>query len=202
MPQLYGKKTSDGLPKALECTDDGMLKVDTELTATIDPTGLASEATAGDIKTAVEALAGATPDTVSGDLASMSADLGTIQADLATVKADIILIKADVAKLPQKVQLHAAIDFSSASDKTIIAAPGSGNRIRLTRLSLSSGSDPQVNVEVALKTGSTTIETVKGAAMVFDYPEHRNLGTNEAFVVQATTADRVIGGVDYYVEAV
>ena len=57
MAQLYGKKTSDGLPKALECTDDGMLKVDTELTATIDPTGLASEATAGDIKTAVEALA-------------------------------------------------------------------------------------------------------------------------------------------------
>jgi len=67
---------------------------------------------------------------------------------------------------------------------------------------LSSGSDPQVNVEIALKTGSTTIETVKGAAMVFDYPEHRNLGTNEAFVVQCTTADRVIGGVDYYIEAV
>jgi hypothetical protein len=63
------------------------------------------------------------------------------------------------------------------------------------------GSNPQVNVEVALKTGSTTIETVKGSAMVFDYPEHRNLGTNEAFVVQCTSADRVIGGVDYYVEA-
>lgn len=152
MAQLYAKKTSDGLPKALECTDDGMLKVDTELTATIDPTGLASETT--------------------------------------------------LAKLTQKVQLHANINFSTASDQTIIAAPGSGNRIRLTRLSLSSGSDPQVNVEVALKTGSTTIETVKGAAMVFDYPEHRNLGPNEAFVVQCTTADRVIGGVDYYVEAV
>jgi hypothetical protein len=131
----------------------------------------------------------------------MSADLGIIQTDIAAVKADIILIKTDVAKLPQKDQLHAAIDFSSASDKTIIAAPVAGNRIRLTRLSLSSGSDPQVNVEVALKTGSTTIETVKGAAMVFDYPEHRNLGTNEAFVVQCTSADRVIGGVDYYVEA-
>ena len=152
MAQLYGKKTSDGLPKALECTDDGMLKVDTELTATIDPTGLASETT--------------------------------------------------LAKLTQKVQLHAAIDFSSASDKTIIAAPGSGNRIRLTRLSLSSGSNPQVNVEIALKSGTTTIETVRGDAMVFDYPEHRNLGINEAFVVQATTSDRVIGGVDYYVEAV
>ena len=101
-----------------------------------------------------------------------------------------------------KVQSHVAIDFSNASAQTIIAAPGASNRIRLTRLSLSSGSDPQVNVEVALKTGSTTIETVKGAAMVFDYPEHRNLDTNEAFVVQATTADRIIGGVDYYLEAV
>lgn len=47
MAQLYGKKTSDGLPKALECTDDGQLKVDTELTATIDPAGLATEATLG-----------------------------------------------------------------------------------------------------------------------------------------------------------
>ena len=163
---------------------------------------LAKESTLGSVKTAVEALAGATPDTASGDLASMSADLGTIQADIAAVKADIILIKTDVAKLPQKDQLHANINFSDASAQTIIAAPGSGNRIRLTRLSLSSGSNPQVNVEIALKSGTTTIETVRGDAMVFDYPEHRNLGTNEAFVVQCTTADRVIGGVDYYIEAV
>lgn len=99
MAQLYAKKTSDGLPKALECTDDGMLKVDMELTATIDPTGLATEATAGDIKTAVETLAVATPDTISGDLASMSADLDTIQADLAAVKADIALMKTDLAAI-------------------------------------------------------------------------------------------------------
>lgn len=121
---------------------------------------------------------GTTPDTAAGDFSDIS------------------------AKLTQKVQLHANIDFSSASAQTIIAAPGAGNRIRLTRLSLSSGSNPQVNVEIALKSGATTIETVRGDAMVFDYPEHRNLGTNEAFVVQATTADRVIGGVDYYIEAV
>jgi len=99
MAQLYAKKTSDGLPKALECTDEGLLKVDAELTATIDPTGLATEATAGDIKTAVEALAAATPDTAADDLASMSADLGTIQADIATVKADIALMKTDLAAI-------------------------------------------------------------------------------------------------------
>ena len=121
---------------------------------------------------------GATPDTAAGDFSDIS------------------------AKLTQKVQLHANIDFSSASAQTIIAAPGAGNRIRLTRLSLSSGSNPQVNVEIALKSGATTIETVRGDAMVFDYPEHRNLDTNEAFVVQATAADRIIGGVDYYIEAV
>lgn len=135
-------------------------------------------------------------------LGGMATNLGTVQTDLATVKADIALMKADLAKILEKVQLHTNIDFSSASAQTIIAAPGTGNRIRLTRLSLSSGSTPQVNVEIALKSGSTAIETVKGDAMVFDYPEHRNLGTNEAFVLQATTADRVIGGVDYYVEAV
>jgi len=163
---------------------------------------LAKESTLGSIKTAAESLAVATPDTAAGDLASMSADLGTVQTDLATVKADIALMKADLAKKLEKLQLHVAIDFSSASAQTIIDAPVAGNRIRLTRLSLISGSDPQVNVEIALKSGTTTIETVKGDAMVFDYPEHRNLGTDEAFVVQCTTADRVIGGVDYYVEAV
>jgi hypothetical protein len=177
MAQLYAKKTSDGRPKALECTDEGLLKVDTELTATIDPAGLATEATLADL-------------------------LGTVRTDLATVKEDIALMKADLAKILEKVQLHVAIDFSSASAQTIIAAPGEGTRIRLTRLSLSSGGTPQVNVEIEMRSGASPIETVKGDAMVFDYPEHRNLGTNEAFVVQCTTADRVIGGVDYYVEAV
>ena len=94
MAQLYGKKTSDGLPKALECTDDGLLKVDTELTATIDPAGLATEATIADVKTAVEALAVATPDTAAGDLASMAADLGTVKADIALMKADLAAILA------------------------------------------------------------------------------------------------------------
>ena len=65
----------------------------------IYPVNLATEATADDIKTAVEALAVATPDTAAGDLASMSADLGTMQTDLATVTADIALMKADLAAI-------------------------------------------------------------------------------------------------------
>jgi len=103
---------------------------------------------------------------------------------------------------PQKEQTHVNIDFSDATAQEIIAAPAAGNRIRLTRLSLMSGSTPQINVEIELRSGATPIETVKGDAMVFDYPEHRNLGDSEAFIIKCTTADRVIGGVDYYVEAV
>lgn len=58
-------------------------EVDTELTATIDPAGLATELTLEDIKTATEALADATPDTAAGDFASMVADLDSIDSKLA-----------------------------------------------------------------------------------------------------------------------
>ena len=128
--RIFGTK-SDGTEKSIAVNDDGEIKI-AEITASIDPTGLATqttlaavlakiiaapsteakqdlilaalgliatEATAGDIKTAVEALAAATPDTAAGDLASMSADLGTIQADIATVKADIALMKTDLAAI-------------------------------------------------------------------------------------------------------
>jgi hypothetical protein len=108
----------------------------------------------------------------------------------------------EVAEVTKKVQLHANIDFSSASAQTIIAAPGAGYRIRICQLLVMSGVATPVNSEVAIKSGSTPIKTVKGASIALDFPEHCNLGTNEALVLQATTADRVIGGVDYYLEAV
>jgi len=164
MAQLYLKKRSDGLPKAVEGTDDGEIYVNVD--AQTPPTTL---------------------------------PLPTGAATSALQTAGNVSLAAIATK---KVQLHAKIDFSSASAQTIIAAPGAGNRIRLTRLSMSSGGTPQVNVEIDMKSGANSIETVKGSVMAFDYPEHRNLGTNEAFIVQCTTADRVIGGVDYYVEAV
>jgi hypothetical protein len=69
-------------------------EVDTEISATLDPTGIATEVTLEDIKTAAEALAVATPDTAAGDLASMSADIGTMQADIALMKADLAAILA------------------------------------------------------------------------------------------------------------
>jgi hypothetical protein len=65
-----------------------------------------------------------------------------------------------------------------------------------------SGASTPVNSEVAIKSGSTIIKTVKGASIALDFPEHCNLGTDEALVLLPTTADRIVGGVDYYVEAV
>ncbi|DBA35197.1 TPA_asm: hypothetical protein vir525_00055 [Caudoviricetes sp. vir525] len=70
----------------------GKVQCDTELTITGE--GLATETTISDVKTAVEALAVATPDTAAGDLASISADLGTVQADIALMKADLAAILA------------------------------------------------------------------------------------------------------------
>jgi len=164
MAQLYLKKRSDGLPKAVEGTDDGEIYVNVDAqtppTTLPLPTGAATSAlqTAGN-------------------------------ASLAAIAAE-------------KVQLHANIDFSSASAQTIIAAPAAGNRIRICQLLLMSGATSPVNSEVAIKSGSTTIKTVKGICVALDFPEHCNLGTAEALVLQATTTDRVVGGVDYYVEAV
>ena len=97
MAQLYAKKTSDGLPKALECTDEGLLKVDTELTASIDPAGLATEATAGDIKTAVEVLAVVTPDTAAGDLADINAASASIDGKLPALVGGKIPVDASVS---------------------------------------------------------------------------------------------------------
>ena len=92
----------------------------------IYPVNLATEATAGDIKTAVEALAGATPDTAAGDLADINAASASIdgklpalvggkipvdasvsidpaglatEATLGTMQADIALMKADLAAI-------------------------------------------------------------------------------------------------------
>ncbi|HWQ20860.1 MAG TPA: hypothetical protein VN455_13850 [Methanotrichaceae archaeon] len=109
-----------------------------------------------------------------------------------TVSAGIMQVSA------QKVLTHVNIDFSSASAQTIIAAPATGNRIRIAALELMA----LTNVEVAMISGSTTLGTYRGVAMVPNCSDHINLGTAEAFKLDATTADRITGRVSYYVEAV
>lgn len=155
MAQLYAKKTSDGRPKPLECTDDGMLKVDTELTATIDPAGLATEATladllakiiaapsteakqdliltalgliateatAGDIKTATEALAA---------LISAGIDVDKMSKGAVTVAHSAITETATSAEIDCRGYNSLLVHFvSDASDKTwtisVLGAMGSG----------------------------------------------------------------------------
>lgn len=100
---IYGR-TAGGALVAMQVTADGLLKVDTELTATINPAGLATEQGLDDI------------------LAKLTSDPST--ATLQT-SGNASLTNID-GKLSKVVQLHANIDFSSASAQTIIAAPGAG----------------------------------------------------------------------------
>jgi hypothetical protein len=91
-----------------------------------------------------------------------------------------------------------AINIESVDAQTIIAAPGVGNRIRVCSLFYSSVG----NVTVALKSGSTTIGTVYGAAFAKDWIHPLKLEANEAFVMQAATADQIYGQVCYWVESI
>jgi len=102
---------ADGLPKYIASTGagsdvdpillrravDGMGEVQANPTANTLLARIKSlEDKLADVKTAIEALAVATPDTVAGDLASMSVDLGTIQADIATVASNSEITPATV----------------------------------------------------------------------------------------------------------
>jgi len=223
---ILGKNPDTGAYEVVS-VKGGKLQIDSELTVDIDPTGLATQATLSDILAKLSSDP-ATQTTLAAILAKIIAAPATeakqtaLQALIGEVQASPtentvldrlkdLLTGISLATgantigkvgVNRSVQLHANIDFSSASAQTIIAAPAAGNRIRLCQLVLISGAASPVNSEVAIKSGSTTIKTVKGSSVVLDFPEHCNLGTAEALVLQATTADRVIGGVDYYVEAV
>ena len=120
----------------------------------------------------------------------------TIRQNIQSILDTLLLM------LGKKAQLHANIDFSTVDAQTIIAAPGASNRIRICHLLIMTTASTADNSEVLIKSGSTTIKTVVGPVVALDFSEHCNLGTNEALVLKAEAADRVVGGVDYYIEAV
>lgn len=91
-----------------------------------------------------------------------------------------------------------AISITSSDAQTIITAPGVGNRIRICSLFFSAAT----NVTVALKSGSTTIGTAYGMAFAKDWIHPLKLEANEAFVMQATTADQIYGQVCYWIESI
>lgn len=121
---------------------------------------------------------------------------------MVTIRQNIQSILDTLLTFNRVVQSHANIDFSSSDAQTIIAAPGEGYRIRLCNLLIMTTASTADNSEVLIKSGSTTIKTVVGPVAALDFSEHCNLGTNEALVLKAGAADRVVGGVDYYIEAV
>lgn len=119
-----------------------------------------------------------------------------------TVGGDLVPLMVDddgkISSIDPPSLSHVAIDFSSGPAQTIVPAPGAGKRIRITSIVLTS----LANVEVAVKSGSTTIMTLQFSAIELSPNIPINLGTNEALVLDAVSADRITGGVSYYVEDV
>ena len=139
-----------------------------------------------------------TPDIPPG--AATSAKQDSILAKLPTLVGGKIPVEATVtasATVAPVVTTSVNIDFSSSSEQTIIAAPSAGYRIWIYAIELSA----LVNVEVAVKDGSTTIRTYRGLS-ISGPAAPISLTAATALKMQATTADRITGGVSYAVVAV
>ncbi len=97
-------------------------------------------------------------------------------------------------------QFNVAIDFTSTDVQEIISAPGADRRIRISQLMLSSAADLPDTFEVDLIAGTNVIRRVVGVGFVFDFFDPLVLGYNQSFSLQTTDANRVVGGVTYYIE--
>jgi len=98
----------------------------------------------------------------------------------------------------QPVLAHVNIDFASESEQELIEAPAAGHRIRLAALEMIA----LENVEVTIKSGSTTLGTYRGMGIVPNTAIPINLAEAEALVIQATSDVRITGRCSYYEEAV
>jgi hypothetical protein len=93
---------------------------------------------------------------------------------------------------PEIVSLN--VDFSSAAEQTLVAAQGAGKVIWVYGLEFSALD----NIEIAVKNGATTVRTYRGVSIsgpAVPFP----LSANTALKVQATTSDRITGGISYLV---
>lgn len=149
----------------------------------------------GDWLTDTQLRASAVP--VSDGGASLSIDDG----------AGSITVDGSVTTTPAAVTITNVTNTTATSgDNTVVAAPGSGQRLRLHML--------QVQLEAAtattvlFKSGSTTFDRVYCAAagdgkiVVYPVGREQALGTNEAFVINLSGANAVGYTVRYSTEAV
>lgn len=147
------------------------------------------------IKTAVQLL----DNCISGSKALVTEDnSGSIKTAVEGINTKITACDTGNVVVSNKELDHIGIDFTSTSGQSIIAAPGVGYRIRLVSLDITAES----SIELAVRSGATTIRTFLLTAMVLASPIPMNLGENEALVLQTTAAVRTTGGVSYYTESV
>jgi len=118
-----------------------------------------------------------------------------------------------------KTVTRASIDIVSNGDNTIVAAPGSGNRIKIIAYKIQNTSD--TDLTVILKTGAST--SINGDGFILAKPGssvYANLGSmddfyapggvgqgelvlgdNEAFIINLSAAKQVSGYVVYRIDA-
>ncbi|MDD5512130.1 MAG: hypothetical protein PHI12_15195 [Dehalococcoidales bacterium] len=138
------------------------------------------------------------PVTLNGEEVTISGSVLPAGAATSANQTAQITAEQAIQDALNRVLVHVNIDFSDAAAQTIVAGPAAGYRIRVVSLELSA----LVNVEIAVKSGATTIRTFQGAVMIWAPPTPANLGEAEALVLDAVTDDRITGGVSYYVEAI
>lgn len=101
-----------------------------------------------------------------------------------------------------ETERKADINFSTAGDNTVIAAPGAGKRIRIDHLNFL----PAASTVIQLKDGSTSYGgpyTLLASTLVFmentTLEEHGliELSDNSAFVMNSTVATQMGGFVKY-----
>ena len=115
-----------------------------------------------------------------------------------TASALDINIKSGTPTVLTVIPTNVSISFADNAAQTIIAAPGSGKRLRITSLFLSSS----VNVTIAMKSGVNLIGTIYGQSFDHTWVIPMALGTVEAFILDATSADQIYGQVCYYEESI
>lgn len=91
-----------------------------------------------------------------------------------------------------------AISFASADAQTIIAAPASGYRIRITKLWVSCSANFIINI----MSGANVIGNLYGMGADMDFLQPLTLNAAEAFKLDSNIATQTYGGVCYYIEAV
>lgn len=206
LPTSIGQKTKAGSLAVTLASDEDAINIgDIAGTVTL-PTGAATSAK---------------QDTIIGHVDGIEALLTTIDGDTGTVAGAVAGTEMQVdvvAALPagtntignvniaEKTLAFATGTAASSGDNTIIAAPGSGQQIKIVALQLQNES--AVATTMILKFGSTakwrTLAQLQGDGMSFPVPAGRAwpVGNDAALVLNLSGANSCGYSVCYYTEAV